>query len=165
MATVLFKGNPVQTLGELPTIGEAAPDFALVRKDLSEQTLSEHSNGAKILSFFPSLDTPVCAASVHRFWEKAGKQGIQVWNISMDLPFAHGRFCSAEGIEGVEAFSAFRSSIGKDYGIEIAEGPLRGLLSRAVVVVDRFGKVMYVEHVPEITQEPDYEAALAAISS
>ncbi len=165
MATVTFKGNSVETVGSLPALGAAAPDFVLVRQDLSEASLSDYPGKTRILNIFPSLDTSVCATSVKKFWEQAGQRpDTVILNISMDLPFAHGRFCQAEGLDNVKTLSAFRGSFGKDYGVAIGAGPLAGLLSRAVVVIDKDGRVAYIEQVSEITDEPDYAAALAALS-
>jgi thiol peroxidase len=162
MATITLKGNPIHTAGELPGKGSAAPDFSLLRGDLSRATLASFS-GKKILNIFPSIDTPVCATSVRKFNQIASDKGVTVLNISEDLPFAQKRFCGAEGIEKCESLSAFRSSFGKDWGLEIADGPLAGLTARAVVVLDESNKVVHAELVPEIAQEPNYEAALAAV--
>ena len=125
MATITLKGNPIHTSGDLPTQGNAAPDFQLLRADLSRASLSSFS-GKKILNIFPSIDTPVCAISVRKFNKLASEKGVTVLNISEDLPFAQKRFCGAEGIDKCESLSAFRSSFGKDYGVEITDGPLRG---------------------------------------
>ncbi|MBL7016965.1 MAG: thiol peroxidase [Kiritimatiellales bacterium] len=164
MTQVTFKGSPVQTVGELPGIGSDAPDFTLAKQDLSETVLPDYSGQKLVLNIFPSIDTPVCALSVMAFNEKAaGIDNTTVLCVSVDLPFAQARFCGAEGIENVETASAFRSNFGEHYGVTIAEGPLAGLLARAVVVIDEAGQVIYTELVPEIAQEPDYAAALAAI--
>ncbi len=165
MAEITLKGDPVQTFGELPDVGTRAPDFKLTGSGLSEFSLSDASGETVILNIFPSLDTAVCAMSVKRFnTEAAARPGVKVLCISADLPFAHARFCETEGIDNVVNLSSFRSQVfGRDYGVEIITGPLRGLLSRAVVIVNREGIVLYTEQVPEITQEPDYEAALAAL--
>ncbi|TKD09954.1 thiol peroxidase [Polyangium fumosum] len=162
MATITLKGNPIHTSGELPKQGSAAPDFQLLRGDLARASLATFS-GKKILNIFPSIDTPVCAISVRKFNELASKKGVTVLNISEDLPFAQKRFCGAEGLANVETLSAFRSSFGKDYGLEITDGPLAGLAARAVLVLDGDNKVLHAELVPEIAQEPNYDAALAAI--
>ncbi len=163
MATITVKGNPIHTSGELPAKGSAAPSFRLVKSDLSEVGLGDYE-GRKVLNVFPSIDTPVCANSVRRFnQDAASHDGVTVLNISADLPFAHSRFCGAEGLDGVESLSAFRSSFAADYGLEIADGPLAGLCSRAVLVLDADNRVLYTEQVPEIGQEPDYNAALAAL--
>ncbi|MDI3285067.1 thiol peroxidase [Polyangium sp. 15x6] len=162
MATITLKGNPIHTSGELPKQGSAAPDFQLLRGDLSRASLASFS-GKKILNIFPSIDTPVCAISVRKFNERASKIGATVLNISEDLPFAQKRFCGAEGIDKTETLSAFRSSFGKEYGVEITDGPLAGLAARAVLVLDGDNKVVYAELVPEIAQEPNYDAAIAAL--
>lgn len=163
MAEITLKGNPIHTSGELPAVGSEAPAFTLVDTNLAEVRLGDF-DGKRLLNIFPSVDTPVCAASVRGFNEKAGSMdGVSVLNISADLPFAHKRFCGAEGIEGVVSLSCFRSNFAQDYGVEIIDGPLTGMCARAVLVVDAAGKVTYREQVPEIGQEPDYEAALAAL--
>ncbi len=164
MAQVTFKGSPVQTVGELPGIGSATPDFALVKQDLSETSLSDYAGKKLVLNIFPSIDTDVCALSVKAFNAKAaGLENTAVLCVSVDLPFAHARFCGAEGIENVETASAFRSPFGDHYGVTLADGPLAGLLARAVLIIDETGQVIYTELVPEIAQEPDYDAALDAI--
>ncbi len=164
MARITFKGSPVNTIGELPAKGNAAPDFTLVKQDLSDTSLSDYNGQKLVLNIFPSIDTGVCAASVRAFNEKAASlENTTVLCVSMDLPFALGRFCGAEGIENAVTASAFRSNFGDHYGVTIADGPLAGLLSRAVVVLDESGSVIYTEQVPEIAQEPEYEAALAAL--
>jgi thioredoxin-dependent peroxiredoxin len=162
MATITLKGNPIHTSGELPAKGSAAPDFTLTKSDLSRVNLQSFP-GKKVLNIFPSVDTPVCATSVRKFNEHVSQKGITVLNISEDLPFAHTRFCAAEGLKQVEALSAFRSSFAKDYGVEITDGPLAGLAARSVVVLDESNKVVYTELVPEIAQEPNYDAAIAAL--
>ncbi len=163
MAKITLKGNPIETTGNLPAVGTAAPGFTLVGTDLSEQTLAAFSGGKVVLNIFPSIDTPVCAAAARKFNEEAGAKAT-VLCISADLPFAHKRFCEGEGLEKVVPLSCFRNAdFGRDYGVTIVTGPLTGLLSRAVVVVDAAGKVVYTEQVPEIAQEPDYAAALAAL--
>lgn len=165
MAKITLKGNPINTSGNLPAKGTAAPDFTLVKSDLGSLSLSELKGKNVILNIFPSLDTGVCATSVRTFNKlAAGKSGYVVLGISKDLPFAHGRFCSTEGITNVVTLSGFRDSkFGKEYGLEITDGPLAGLYSRCIVVVDEKGNVKYTQQVPEITQEPDYDAALAAL--
>ena len=162
MATITLKGNPIHTAGDLPKQGGAAPDFQLLRADLSRASLSAFS-GKKILNIFPSIDTPVCAISVRKFNKLASEKGVTVLNISEDLPFAQKRFCGAEGIDKCESLSAFRSSFGKDYGVEITEGPFAGLTARAVVVLDEGNNILHAELVPEIAQEPNYDAAIAAL--
>ncbi|MBI5638331.1 MAG: thiol peroxidase [Nitrospinae bacterium] len=164
MAKITLKGNPINTAGNLPSIGAAAPGFKLVKTDLSEVTLASYAGKKKVLNIFPSLDTPVCATSVRRFNQDAAKMpNTVVLNISADLPFAHKRFCAAEGINNVENLSTFRSGFADDYKVKIVDGPLAGVCSRAVIVLDEHDKVKYVEQVPEITQEPNYEAALKAL--
>ena len=165
MASITLKGNPVSTVGELPSIGETAPAFSAVKTDLSECSLSELAGKKVVLNIFPSIDTGVCAASTHRFNQEAGKlDDAVVLCVSVDLPFALGRFCGAEGLDNVIPVSVFRNpEFGVAYGATIADGPLAGLLSRAVVVIDEAGKVVYTEQVPEITEEPNYDAALAAL--
>lgn len=164
MAEIAFKGTPVHTLGDLPSVGRPAPAFDLVAQDLSTQTLATFAGMKKVLNVFPSLDTPVCATSVRAFNEKAaGREGVVVLNISADLPFASKRFCAAEGIEGAHTLSTFRSTFPKAYGLEITDGPLAGLCSRAVLVLDEGNKVVHVQQVPDIVEEPDYDAALAAL--
>lgn len=165
MASITLKGNPVSTVGELPATGTTAPDFTAVKTDLSEVALSDLTGKKVVLNIFPSIDTGVCAASTHHFNKDAGElENTVVVCVSADLPFALGRFCGAEGLEDVVPVSTFRNpAFGVDYGVAIADGPLAGLLSRAVVVIDESGKVTYTEQVPEITQEPNYEAALATL--
>ncbi|QJR79816.1 thiol peroxidase [Alteromonas pelagimontana] len=164
MATVTLKGNPLETVGELPEKGSNAPGFTLVKADLSTVSLDELKGKRVILNIFPSIDTGTCAMSVRKFNEKASSvENTQVVCVSADLPFAAGRFCGAEGIENVVTASTFRSDFGKAYGVEFSTGPLTGLLSRAVVVLDTDGKVVYTEQVKETADEPDYDAALAAL--
>ena len=163
MAEITLRGNPVHTVGELPAVGATAPAFALVGTDLGAVASAQFSGKPLLLNIFPSVDTPTCATSVRKFNERAAAQGLAVVCVSKDLPFALGRFCGAEGIENVISASAFRDSFGEDYGITIADGPMAGLLGRAVVVVGADGKVAYTELVGEIADEPDYDAALAAL--
>jgi thiol peroxidase len=165
MATITLKGNTIHTLGNLPQIGQQAPDFTLVKNDLSTTQLSDYQGQKVVLNIFPSIDTGVCATSVRKFNEEAASlQNTKVLCISKDLPFAQARFCAAEGIENVENLSDFRTgSFGKDFGIEIIDGPLAGLHARAVVVLDETGKVTYTELVPEIGQEPDYQSAINSL--
>jgi len=164
MAQITLQGNPIHTSGNLPDVGSDAPGFTLVAADLSEKSLSDYAGKTVVLNIFPSIDTPVCAASVRAFNEKAAGSDAVVLCISADLPFAHSRFCGAEGIEGVESLSTFRNAdFGEAYGMRIVDGALAGVLGRAVVLVDGDGKVTYTELVPEIAQEPDYDAVLAAI--
>lgn len=165
MAMITLKGNSIETIGALPAKAAAAPDFTLVKTDLSEVTLADYKGKKVVLNIFPSIDTPVCAASVRRFNQSAGElANTVVLCISADLPFAHSRFCETDGLKNVESLSVFRSpAFGKDYGVTITTGPIAGLLSRAIVIIDADGKVAYTEQVPEITQEPNYDAALAAL--
>jgi thiol peroxidase len=165
MASITFKGQPIHTCGELPKVGEEAPDFTVVKSDLSEAKLSDFRGKYVVLNIFPSLDTGVCAASVRRFnKEAAGMKNAVVLCISADLPFAASRFCSTEGIENVITLSTFRnSSFGEQYGLTIVDGPMKGLLARAVIVVNPEGKIVYKELVPEIAQEPDYNSAINSI--
>ncbi len=164
MAKITFRGTAVETAGELPKVGSASPDFSLVSTDLKDVNLASFAGRKKVLNIFPSLDTGVCATSVRQFHRKlADKDGVVVINVSADLPFAHGRFCTAERIEGTANLSSFRSDFGTAWGLTMKDGPLKGLLSRAVVVIDDKDKVVYTELVPEIAQEPNYDAALAKL--
>lgn len=164
MAQITFKGSAINTIGQLPAVGSTAPGFTLVKQDLSETSLKDYAGEKVILNIFPSIDTGVCAMSVRKFNEKAaGLKNTVVLCISLDLPFAQARFCGAEGIENVITASAFRSAFGDHYGVTLANGPLAGLFARAVVIVDEGGKIIYTELVPEIAQEPDYDAALEAL--
>lgn len=167
MAKITLKGNEIETIGSLPVIGSSAPDFTLVTTNLSEVSLKDYRGKTVVLNIFPSIDTGVCAASTRRFNSEAGNHAdAVVLCVSADLPFAHGRFCEAEGLKDVVPASVFRSAaFGKDYGQTITTGPLNGVLARAIVVIDPEGKVKYTEQVPEIGQEPDYEAALASITT
>jgi thiol peroxidase len=165
MALITLKGNPINTIGDLPSVGSDAPSFAAVKTDLAECTLAELAGKKVVLNIFPSIDTGVCAASTRRFNKEAGSlENTTVVCVSADLPFALDRFCGAEGLENVVPVSTFRNpEFGTDYGVKIIDGPLAGLLSRAVVVIDEAGKVIYAEQVPEIAQEPNYEAAMAVL--
>ena len=165
LATTNFKGQPVKLIGEFIQVGKVAPDFELVKTDLSSFSLKDLNGKNVILNIFPSLDTSVCATSVRKFNKMAaGLKDTVVLAISKDLPFAHGRFCTTEGIENVIPLSDFRfSDFDESYGVRMADGPLAGLLARAVVVIGKDGKIAYTELVPEITQEPDYDKALAAV--
>ena len=165
MATTNFKGNPVKTNGELPKVGTKAPDFKLVKGDLSEVTLSDFAGKKLILNIFPSIDTGVCATSVRKFNQIASEKGITVLCVSKDLPFAASRFCGAEGLTNVVSLSTMRGrDFLKDYGVEIASGPLTGVAARAVVVLDAQDRVIHSELVPEIKNEPNYDAALKALA-
>ena len=165
MATINLKGNPIHTIGELPKKGSQAPDFKLTTTDLNDVGLKDYAGKRLVLNIFPSLDTSVCAASVRKFNVEAAKlKNTKVLCISKDLPFAHSRFCAAEGIQNVVSLSELRDDhFGRDYGVRIIDGPLAGVLSRSVVVLDEKGTVLYTEQVPEITQEPDYVKAIAAL--
>jgi len=163
MATTNFKGAPVNTIGDLPSVGSQAPAFTL-SDGLADLNSSELAGKRVVLNIFPSIDTGVCAASVRRFNElAAGLDNTVVLNVSQDLPFAQGRFCGAEGIENARVGSGFRSDFGKDYGVLMTDGPMRGLLARSVVVTDEAGQVLYTQLVPEIVEEPDYDSAVAAL--
>lgn len=163
--TTNFLGNPVRLVGELPVTGMMAPPFEGVRGDLSTITLGDLRGKRVVLNIFPSMDTDVCAASVRRFNKEASAlENTVVLCLSKDLPFAQSRFCSVEGLNNVVAVSLFRNTdVDVAYGLRIKEGPMTGLLARAVVVVDEKGCILYEELVPEITQEPNYEAALAVL--
>ncbi|MBS9767265.1 MAG: thiol peroxidase [Flavobacteriaceae bacterium] len=165
MAKITLKGNEINTIGELPKVGTQAPNFHLVATDLSEKTVEDFKGTRLVLNIFPSVDTGICATSVRKFnQEVSNLKNTKVLCISKDLPFAHSRFCGAEGLENVVSLSDFRSGdFGKNYQCTIADGALAGLLSRAIVIVDEQGKVIYTEQVPEIGQEPDYENALKTL--
>jgi thiol peroxidase len=165
MAQITLKGNPINTSGNLPIVGETAPNFVLTRGDLSDVSLKDFEGKRKLLNIVPSLDTGICAASARRFNKEAETvQDTVVLTISADLPFAQKRFCEAEGIKNVVMLSELRSrDFGGDYGVRITDGPLAGLLSRAIVVLDKENRVVYAEQVPEIAQEPDYDRALKAL--
>lgn len=165
MATITLGGNPVNTSGELPKVGSKAVNFELVKNDLSVATLADFAGSKLVLNIFPSVDTGTCATSVRTFNAKASTlENTKVLCISRDLPFAQKRFCGAEGLENVINLSDFRTgSFGKDYGLEIVDGPLAGLHSRVVIVLDETGTVVYAEQVSEIANEPNYDSALAAL--
>ena len=166
MAQITLKGNPINTCGELPAVGSKAPDFSLTKSDLSDVSLKDFAGKKKILNIVPSLDTPVCQTSMRQFNEKAAAAGDNVIiTVSRDLPFAMKRFCETEGIDKVIAAAEMRNrDFGSAYGVEITDGALAGVLARAVVVIDESDKVTYAELVPEIAQEPNYDAAIAAVS-
>ncbi|WP_042226103.1 thiol peroxidase [Kingella kingae] len=165
MAQVTFKGTPVEVQGTLPQVGQTAPDFTLTATDLSDKTLADFAGKRKILNIFPSIDTGVCATSVRKFNEHAANlNNTVVLCIAADLPFPFARFCGAEGIENVVSLSSFRSTFGADYGVNLAGSPLRGLTTRAVVVLDETNQVLHAELVAEIGQEPNYDAALAVLA-
>ena len=165
MATVTLKGNEIQTLGNLPANDSKAPDFTLVKNDLSNTSLSDYKGQKVVLNIFPSIDTGTCARSVRQFNQEAAElDNTKVLCISKDLPFAQARFCGAEGIDKVETLSDFRDgNFGKAYNVEFTDGPLQGLLSRAIVVLDENGTVKYTEQVTETVDEPNYKAALEAL--
>lgn len=165
MASITLGGNPVHTNGELPTVGSKATDFDLVKTDLGTATLADFAGSKVVLNIFPSVDTGTCAASVRKFNEKASAlANTKVLCISRDLPFAQKRFCGAEGLENVINLSDFKDgSFGKNYGLEITDGPLAGLHSRVVVVLDENGTILHTEQVKEIADEPNYDAALAVL--
>jgi thioredoxin-dependent peroxiredoxin len=164
MAQITLRGNAINTVGELPAVGSPAPGFKLAGADLGAVSSDQFRGKPVLLNIFPSVDTPVCATSVRTFNERAAGGGVSVVCVSKDLPFAQKRFCGAEGIENITTASAFRDSFGEDYGVTVADGPMAGLLARAVVVIDADGNVAYTELVPEIAHEPDYDAALAALN-
>jgi thioredoxin-dependent peroxiredoxin len=165
MATVTLRGNPVNVSGNFPKTGAKAPDFSLTTKDLNDVTLSTYAGKRKVLSIVPSLDTPTCATSTRVFNQKASSlNNTVVLVISADLPFAMNRFCSTEGLANVVSLSTFRNhDFHAKYGVDIADGPLKGLTARAVVVLDENNVVKHAELVPEIGNEPNYDAALAAL--
>ena len=165
MTQITLKGNVINTIGNLPEVGSKAPDFTLVKNDLSMGSLADYKGNKVILNIFPSLDTGTCAASVRRFNQEASKlNNTKVLCVSKDLPFAQARFCGAEGLEDVHNMSDFRTGeFGKAYGVEIIDGPLAGLESRAVVIIDEEGIVTYTQQVPEIVDEPDYDNVLAML--
>ncbi len=165
MAQITFKGTPVNTFGSLPEVGSQAPDFALIGSDLGTITLVNFAGKKVIINIFPSVDTGVCALQLKTFSQRAaGMDDVVLLFISLDLPFAFNRFCGAEGIQNAVTASDFRSlSVGEDYGVEMQDGPLAGLYARATIVLDANHKIVYSELVPEITQEPNYDDAMATI--
>ncbi len=165
MASITLKGNKISTSGELPAKGAKAPDFSLTGVDLADVKLGDFAGKTVVLNIFPSIDTPTCAASVRRFNAEVDKLGgAAVLCVSADLPFAHKRFCGAEGLDNVRSLSDMRDKgFGERYGVKIVDGPLAGLLARAVVVVNGNGEVTYTQLVPEVTEEPNYDAAIAAV--
>lgn len=167
MATVTLKGAPQNIVGNIPSAGTKAPDFTLTKSDLGDVSLSDFAGSILILNIFPSVDTSVCAASVRRFnVEASALDNCKILGVSLDLPFAHKRFCEAEGIKNVITVSELRNrEFGDKYGLRITSGPLAGLLARAVIVIDGNGKIAYTQLVPEITQEPDYDKVLAFVKS
>ena len=165
MSSVTLQGNKFELLGQFVQVGQSAPDFSLTAKDLSEITLADFKGKKVVLNVFPSIDTAVCAQSVRIFNQNAAAlENTEVLCVSADLPFAASRFCELEGINGVQSASTFRSpEFGELYGLTLSEGPLRGLTARAVIGLDEDGQVIYCQLVPEIKDEPDYDAALAAM--
>ncbi|MEM1416734.1 MAG: thiol peroxidase [Myxococcota bacterium] len=164
MADITLKGNPFHTNGDLPAVGASAPDFKLTGADLADKSLADFAGKTLILTINPSYDTPVCQAAARAFNEKTGAmENVVVGLVSADLPFAVGRFCGAEGLTHVMPLSTFRGSFAKDYGVDIVDGPFAGVTARAIVVIDGEGKVTHTELVKEIADEPNYDAALAAI--
>ena len=164
MANITLHDNPVTTVGNLPEVGSNVKNFNLVNVELKPNTNQDYAGKKMIFNIFPSIDTGVCQAAARKFNEEAAKlDNTVVLNVSKDLPFALNRFCAAEGLDNVESLSDYRGTFGDDYGVQIADSPMEGLLSRAVIVADETGKVLYTEQVPEIAQEPNYEAALNAL--
>lgn len=164
MSNITLKGNAVHTLGKLPEVGFTIKEFALVDSGLNVKTLDSYEGKKKVFNIFPSIDTPTCASSARKFNEEANQlENTVVINVSKDLPFALTRFCAAEGLNNVETLSDFRGTFGDDYEVTITDSPMKGLLSRAVIVTDENNKVVYTEQVSEIANEPNYEAALAAL--
>lgn len=165
MAEITLSGDKIHTAGSLPAVGSQAPGFSLVQTDLSDANLSDFKGKNLVLNIFPSLDTGICASSVRRFNKELDNlDNTEVLCVSADLPFAHERFCSSEGLENVKNVSVFRNpEFGNDYGVLITDGPLKGVLSRAIVVINPGGKVIYTEQVPEIKQDPDFDSALKAL--
>jgi len=164
MSNITLKGNEVHTLGKLPEVGFTVKDFALVDSGLNVKTLENFDGKKKVFNIFPSIDTPTCASSARKFNEEANNlENTVVINVSKDLPFALNRFCAAEGLNNVETLSDFRGTFGDDYEVTITDSPMKGLLSRAVIVTDENNKVVYTEQVSEIANEPNYEAALDSL--
>jgi thioredoxin-dependent peroxiredoxin len=164
MARVTFKGTPIDTSGAPPAVGSRAPDFSLVASDLSEKTLGDYAGKKKVLTVNPSYDTGVCQATARKLNESlSARADVVVLAISKDLPFAQKRFCEGEGLKNVIPLSAFRSSFGRDYGLDLVQGPLKGLTARAVLVLDEKNDVLVSQLVPEIASEPDYAAVIAAL--
>lgn len=164
MAATALKGNPVHTNGELPAVGTQAPAFTLVAGDLSEKSLGDFAGKKVVLTINPSYDTEVCQTTARKFNQELGARGdVSVLMLSADLPFAQKRFCEAEGIANISPLSSFRSSFAADYGVELVDGALKGVTARAIVVLDETGKVLFTQLTSDITQEPDYSGALAAL--
>ena len=165
MSQVTLQGQPIRIDGNFPAVGQTAPDFVLTANDLSDKALADFAGKRKVLNIFPSIDTGVCATSVRQFNQRAAAlDNAVVLCIAVDLPFPMARFCGAEGIDNVVTLSSFRSSFAQDYGVAIADSPLRGLTARSVLVLDENNRVIYAQLVPEIKNEPDYDAALAALA-
>lgn len=165
MSQVTLQGQPIRIDGTFPAVGQTAPDFVLADNDLSDKTLADFAGKRKVLNIFPSIDTGVCATSVRQFNQRAAAlDNAVVLCIAADLPFAMVRFCGAEGIDNVVTLSSFRSSFAQDYGVAIADSPLRGLTARSVLVLDENNRVIYAQLVPEIKNEPNYDAALAVLA-
>lgn len=166
MANIALKGNPVTTVGELPEVGQAIPEFTVTTTALTDVPTAEYKGSWTVLNIFPSVDTPTCATSARTFNERCAETaGVQVYNLSADLPFAMKRFCASEGLARVQNVSSFRSTAGDVLGVTMTDGPLAGLLARAIVVLDESNVVRHVELVPEIADEPNYDAALAVVTS
>ena len=164
MADITLHGDPVHTIGNLPEVGSTVKNFKLVSVDLKEKTNQDFSGKKTIFNIFPSIDTGVCQAAARKFNEKAADlENTVVINVSKDLPFALNRFCAAEGLDNVVSLSDYRGTFGDDYGVKIGDSPMEGLLSRAVIVADENGKVLYTEQVSEIAEEPNYDKALNAL--
>lgn len=165
MALITFKGNPLRTVGSLPAVGAIAPAFNLTGADMQNVTLADYPGVRKIINIVPSLDTPVCAVSAKKFNDEIARlSGIVLLTVSADLPFAQKRFCESQTLKNVVTLSTFRSpDFGKTYGVQIAEGPLAGLMSRAVLVLDTANRILWTEQVPEIAQEPDYATVWVAL--
>jgi thiol peroxidase len=166
MSTITLHGNEINTVGELPKVGTVLQDFNLINQELAVKSLNDYLGKKKVFNIFPSIDTGVCAASARKFNEEATKMdNTVVINISRDLPFALGRFCAAEGLKNIENLSDFRSNFGEENGLTIANSPLQGLLSRAVIDLDEKNQIIYTEQVPEIAQEPNYDAVIEVLKS
>jgi len=166
VAGIFFQGNPLTTNAELPAVGSLAPDFILVNSRLKNLSLAAFAGKRKVLNIVPSLDTPVCAASARKFNQKVAQdQDTVVLLVSADLPFAQCRFCTTEQLNNVVALSCFRSGFAEDYGVRLVDGILAGLTARAVIIIDQQNKIIYAELVKELTEEPDYEAALAVLNA
>ena len=162
MANITFKGNPIHTTGNLPEVGSELKNAILVNQKLESKSIHDYKGNKIVLNIFPSIDTGVCAQSVRSFNEKANQlENVKVLNVSKDLPFAFQRFCAAEGLDNVESLSDFQNDFANNYEVTLSDSPLKGLFSRAVIIADENGKVLYTEQVPEIGQEPNYDEALS----